>query len=82
MDRVRVCSRSLGGNDQSAQWGDAASGDQTKWAAVTLVVAVLLLLASVAAALWVLPRLIFRPAPKPPSRVPQEWVDEFNAEPR
>jgi hypothetical protein len=40
------------------------------------------LLSFFVAALWVFPRFISRSAVKIPSRVPKEWVAEYNAEDR
>jgi hypothetical protein len=39
-----------------------------------------LLLSFFVASLWVVPRLISRSALKIPSRVPEEWVADYNAE--
>ena len=40
----------------------------------------LVLLSFFGAALWVVPRLISRAAVKIPSRVPEEWVADYNSE--
>ncbi|MGD0391115.1 MAG: hypothetical protein ABSC41_00575 [Acidimicrobiales bacterium] len=45
-----------------------------------LLAMIVLLLSFFVAALWVFPELVSRSAVKVPSRVPEEWVADYNAE--
>jgi hypothetical protein len=51
--------------------------DETKVEIVMILVAFVALLL-VVAAFWVIPRTLVRMAAKAPSRVPQEWVEEYD----
>ena len=70
------------GGDHERAWWEGSGTDAGSVEAELIVAMAFFLLSFFVVTLWVLPRLINRSAVRIPSRVPKEWVADFDAEDR